>query len=307
MNRILIIVLFSSLFVLYLYKYSYPKVIEGATGDAEEAEEVEEEAEADEDEDEDEELTKRKRKKIKKMKRKTAKRKKREFKTNKKAIKQSSDLTKKEKKADIEKLKDEKKTPLDEVKSDEFYNNYDGMVLVSAKNYLQTLHGQIIALGQSILIEIDLTKENKRIQDRISSNITKFIGLLKARIDFIFRLRIYLNKTDEEFKKTKSELLNEINNGFFIENVSSTIEKLITHFEQKATDLDIPKIEASRSEFNIHFSMIGAISSKLVILRKIMEETNDITIEDDGGFTSGGIKNNQTNGDIDPLNSITLN
>ena len=293
MNRIAIIVLFSSLFVLYLYKYSYPKVIEGATGDADEAE-ADEADEDDETEDEeeaaDDKLTKRQRKKRNKLRKQIIKQTKKKFRRNKRAVKKSSELTKKEKKAEIKKLKDEKKTTLDEVKSDEFYNNYDGMVLASAKIYLQKLHGQIIARGQSISIEMDLTKENKRIQDRISSNITIFINLLKRRIDFISSLRKYLNKTDEDFKKTQSELLNEINNEFFIKNVSITVEKLITHFKQKGADLEIPPLEASSSEFNSHFAMIASYSNTLETLEMIMKETNNITVEEEGNLTPGARK-----------------
>jgi hypothetical protein len=268
MNRIVITVLFSSLFILYLYKYSYPKIVEG--------------------------LTKRQ----KRIRNKTKNQEKRRITKETKKLKRNvrkSGRSKKEKKAAIKRINDErdykKQLALDNMsrESNDFYNNYDGMVRESAKHFLQKLHTQIITLSQGILIQLDLSNDNIRIEDRVSKDIANFIGLLKSRINFISKLPGYLNENDKQFEKTQSALLTEVNNTSFIENVSQAVAKLINHYEQKGSALKVPTFESSSSDFNYHFNSIDNISDKLVILRKIMKETNGVTIKKEGVFGPGAV------------------
>lgn len=295
MNRIVIIVLFSSLFVLYLYKYSYPKVLEGAIGDDKEDDESKEEKQSEEEEEEEVELTKRQKRRRKKFKKQKTKRIRKEFRAQKQALNKSN-LSNKEKKELKDKLKQDrdykKQVVLDNMsrEENEFYNNYEGMVLESAKNFLQKLHAQIISLGQSIFIQLDLSNENIRIEDRVSKDINSFVRLLRTRISFISKLPKYLNEHDEkQFERLQSELLNDVNNNAFIENVSQTIEKLIKYYEQKGSALRVPTLESSSSDFNYHFNSIDNISDKLVVLKKIMKETNGITIKKDSEFGPGAV------------------
>ena len=189
MNRIVILILFSSLLILYLYKYSYPKVIEGMKNSRKGGRDG----------------SRRRRRRRSKLKMKNRKR-----------------LQNKKKNKENEGNNGDNETDDDVNVVDDYIDIKKEHIIDHIKN----IQSYLIKIGNQLKLTLLIDSENKKIQARNSMRITRFNRLLSKRKELLSNGLIQLYPNENDRNDILSHILGAVDNTQFINDISPTISLL---------------------------------------------------------------------------------